>query len=92
MNELRIAIILITIAVLFAIPTPCRAQQTVQVVRACNLRSGPGTSYARVGGVRKGDVLGVWASQPEWYQVGQGVWIAVFCTGAYSAEPEHGGL
>ncbi len=87
MNSLRIAIVLITIAILFAIATPCRAQQTVQVVRACNLRSGPGTRYARVGGVNKGDVLGVRASQPEWYRVGADTWIAVFCTSGFEAKP-----
>ena len=47
---------------------------------AANLRSGPGTSYARVGGVTAGQTLDVTGRSDagDWYQLADGTWIAAF--------------
>lgn len=43
-----------------------------------NLRSGPGTSYTRTGGVSSGAILEIVArnSKGDWYQLENGTWIA----------------
>lgn len=45
-----------------------------------NLRSGPGTGYARAGGVSAGQVLDITGRNEagDWYQLRDGTWIAAF--------------
>ena len=61
------------------------AQQTVpptqvQTTSAANLRSGPGTSFAKVGSAPAGKTLAVKKCNPacDWYQLDNGAWIAAF--------------
>ena len=45
-----------------------------------NLRAGPGTAYARVGGVQAGQSLSIMGKNEagDWYQLADGNWIAAF--------------
>lgn len=45
-----------------------------------NLRTGPGTSYARAGGVSEGQALDITGRNEagDWYQLADGTWIAAF--------------
>jgi uncharacterized protein YraI len=71
---------------------PAAAEQSAPAAPAgakaadtANLRSGPGTGYARVGGVTAGQALNVTGrtEAADWYQLADGNWIAAFLvTGA----------
>lgn len=55
---------------------------------SANLRAGPGTDFARVGGVQAGDALrltGQTATR-DWLQLADGTWIAAFLVENVSAE------
>jgi uncharacterized protein YraI len=64
-------------SVLFAQPT---FPTTVRVTTNSNLRSGPGTGYARVGRATTGTLLTVTGCNDtcDWYQLDNGNWIAAF--------------
>lgn len=69
-------------AVAQATPTPSSPgeYQVATVLRNANLRAGPGTTFAIVGGVRGGDqitIVGMNAAA-TWYQLEDGAWIAAF--------------
>lgn len=53
---------------------------TISVTKASNLRSGPGTNYAIVGGSHSGDILLVVATNKDktWLKTKNGEWIAAF--------------
>lgn len=62
----------------------------VEVQRDANLRGGPGTSYAVIGGAKTGDVLEV-VGQNEggtWYQLGNDAWIAASLVVRIAPEPD----
>ncbi len=56
-----IAILLISLLLSIAVRVQAQTNDTTATVSiaALNVRSGPGTTYARIGGVKKGDVLSV---------------------------------
>ena len=58
--------------------TPAGVSPTAQ--SAANLRSGPATTYARVGGVTPGQTLAIVARNADqsWLQLAEGTWIATF--------------
>jgi len=53
---------------------------TPKAIRSANLRGGPGTSYAVVGGVSAGQALSIVSKSAagDWYQLSNGQWIAAF--------------
>lgn len=53
-------------------------QQTAQVLRGANLRSGPGTTYAIVGAAKAGQQVIITGknAKGDWYQLKDGKWIA----------------
>lgn len=65
---------------------PASAAQ-YQVNRNANLRSGPGTTFAVVGSARLGDRVTVinQSAAGDWYQLGNGQWIAAFLLDAVTA-------
>lgn len=72
------------VVLLFATHAAIAQQSTpptqVQTTSAANLRSGPGTSFAKVGSVPAGKTLAVKKcdSACNWYQLDSGAWIAAF--------------
>ncbi len=54
--------------------------QPATVIRGANLRAGPSTTYAIVGGVKAGDTVTVVGSNDAgtWYKLDNGKWIASF--------------
>jgi uncharacterized protein YraI len=65
--------------------TPVPSRTLAEVAVAANLRAGPGTGFAIVGGVKAGDKIEVVSRTPagEWYQLASGTWIfAQLVTGA----------
>jgi hypothetical protein len=60
--------------------TPTSLMQTATALRDANLRAGPGTNFAVVGGVRPGDRLTIVGQNAagDWYQLDDGKWIAAF--------------
>lgn len=62
----------------------------VEVQRNANLRGGPGTNYAVIGGVKTGDTLEV-VGQNEggtWYQLGNDAWISASLVAKLAPEPD----
>jgi uncharacterized protein YgiM (DUF1202 family) len=62
------------------VPTEAPAQEGAIVKTGANLRAGPGTEYAIVGGRRAGQataLTGITANG-GWYQLSNGAWIAAF--------------
>jgi uncharacterized protein YraI len=62
-------------------PAPTAAASTgATAIRNANLRAGPGTGYAVIGGVRSGQPLTVTGANADgtWLQLADGVWIAAF--------------
>lgn len=55
-------------------------QATATVARSANLRAGPGTTYAVVGGLKAGATVTIVGSNGagDWYQLDNGKWIAKF--------------
>ena len=86
--KLRCLWILLTIALLLggtvstarAIPNQQDGSVTVTVVDDANLRAGPGTSFARVGGAKVGSqlILVGSSSSGAWFRTNTGTWIAAF--------------
>jgi uncharacterized protein YraI len=72
---------LVTLAVLLFVGV-LLAQTLLQgvVARDANLRAGPGTTYAVVGGVKAGQALTIIQTNAagDWYQLNSGEWIAAF--------------
>ncbi len=72
-----------------AVPTATHAISATEAVpsvtalRNANLRAGPGTNYAVVGGVRGDETLDLQGrtSDGTWYQLRDGSWIAAFLVG-----------
>jgi hypothetical protein len=60
--------------------TPVSHPRTATALRDANLRAGPGTNFAVVGGVRPGDRLSITGQNAagDWYQLDDGKWIAAF--------------
>lgn len=60
--------------------TVAPAQFNVIVVKAANLRSGPGTTFPVVGSAKPNQQLTITGknAKGDWYQVGDGKWIAAF--------------
>lgn len=56
------------------------SQGKATVNAGANLRAGPGTNYAKVGGAKKGDTIELVAKDEtdDWYELASGVWIAAF--------------
>ena len=63
--------------------TPLATAQTTTANRNANLRGGPGTTYAIVGGVRLGQSLTLVGRNADssWVQLDNGAWIAAFLVG-----------
>ncbi len=61
---------------------PTATRQPIQTIanNTANLREGPGTTYAIVGGTTVGQSLAIIArnSSGDWYQLNDGTWIAAF--------------
>lgn len=70
-----------------AAPTAPASAARYQVNRNANLRSGPGTTFAVVGSARLGDRVTVinQSVAGDWYQLGNGQWIAAFLLDAVTA-------
>lgn len=64
------------------------AQATATVVRDANLRAGPGTTFAIVGGVKAAEVVTIIGGNAagDWYQLEGGQWIAAFLVEGASGE------
>jgi hypothetical protein len=62
------------------VATPTPSGTTATVLRDANLRAGPGTTYAVVGGVKIGDRVTIVDanSTGDWYELSNGNWIAAF--------------
>jgi hypothetical protein len=60
-----------------------------EVIRAANLRGGPGTNFPVVGAASPGDVLPIFACNDDctWYQIGEDQWIAAFLVSPVTASP-----
>lgn len=56
------------------------ASTAATAARNANLRAGPGTTFAVVGGVKQGDALDIVGANPagDWLQLATGAWIAAF--------------
>jgi uncharacterized protein YraI len=67
-----------TASTIYALPSLQQAQVSVAVAETANLRAGPGTKYARVGGVTAGDSVAVVGCNADcsWYKTASGAWIA----------------
>ncbi|MBO4351328.1 MAG: SH3 domain-containing protein [Proteobacteria bacterium] len=46
---------------------------------ALNVRQGPGTNYARIGGLTKGKTVSVYADEGEWIKIGYGTGFGYVC-------------
>ena len=59
---------------------PATGQNGASASSSGNLRSGPGTNYARVGGVQAGQSLQITGKNEagDWFQLADGNWIAAF--------------
>lgn len=70
-----------------ATPLPTITSGTAN--RSANLRAGPGTSYAVVGTVQRGQRLNLSGRTGDsaWYQIESGAWIAAFLVNAGAAQP-----
>ncbi len=57
---------------------PNQGKTTVNA--GANLRAGPGTNYAKVGGAKEGDIVELIAKNEagDWYKLASGAWIAAF--------------
>jgi len=85
------------LVILLSIALPIYAQPvsgTATVLRNANLRGGPGTAFAVVGGVTEGETVTVVGCNAacDWYELADGQWIAAFlvevvATLAPTAEP-----
>ena len=62
------------------IPTATTSPSGPHANRVANLREGPSTAYAIVGGVTEGEVLDLFGRNAagDWYQLSSGTWIAAF--------------
>ncbi len=69
--------------------TPVAANGPVTANRNANLRAGPGTTYAIVGGVRADQPLTLFGHNADgtWYQLAGGAWIAAFLVNTAAAAP-----
>ena len=96
--KLRCLWIFLTVALLIggtgvtvrAIPRQQDGSVTVTVVDDANLRAGPGTSFARIGGAKTGSqlILVGRSSDGVWFKTNTGKWIAAFLvTGASESLP-----
>jgi uncharacterized protein YgiM (DUF1202 family) len=85
----RIGIVALAL-VLLLLYIPAFAQSTGTVRRSANVRSGPGTNFAIVGGAKPGQVVTILGSNAagDWYQIGQGRWIAAFLVSGVGQSPE----
>lgn len=66
---------------LFALPSQQATPPTeVQTTDTANLRSGPGTNFAKVGSVTAGQTVSIQGCNDacDWYQLESGAWIAAF--------------
>ncbi|MEZ4736794.1 MAG: SH3 domain-containing protein [Caldilineaceae bacterium] len=72
-----------------AAATPLATSSTVFANRNANLRAGPGTTYAIVGGVRTGQTLVQVGRNADssWLQLEDGTWIAAFLVNASAPTP-----
>jgi hypothetical protein len=70
------------VTVSYAQSTPTKAPIIAigTVIRDANLRAGPGTNFAIVGGVKAGDKLNIVGTNAakSWYNLDTGAWIAAF--------------
>jgi len=62
------------------VPAPAPTPAGPRAAESANLRGGPGTAYAVVGGVEAGQVLAVTGQSVagDWYRLENGAWIAAF--------------
>ena len=69
-----------TVSTVSAIPNQQDGSVTVSVLDNANLRAGPGTTFARVGGVKAGAQLLLVgrSSDGAWFKTSTGSWIAAF--------------
>lgn len=76
-------------AVAVATPTP-PATRGAEANQGANLRAGPGTDYAMVGGIQAGSPVQVVArtSDGSWLKLGSGVWVAAFLVDNAPVVPE----
>lgn len=79
MRRIGVSVLFGLIVLLFLAHTMV-AQATATVARNANLRAGPGTNYAVVGGLKAGAAVTIVGSNAtgDWYQLDGGQWIAAF--------------
>jgi SpoIID/LytB domain protein len=84
----------IAVAVVFLLPKAAGAEEVVVTGDVVNLRSGPGTGYAVVGRVAKGQQLAVLERRGDWCRVrlssGQVAWIAGWLVKTRAGSPTPG--
>lgn len=57
-------------------PTPSLNVGTVRVNSSLNVRSGPSTSYGRVGSLYNGNTVTIYEEQNGWYRIGDNKWVS----------------
>jgi len=88
-----LAILFLALLVALAAPVVLEAQTAPpfagSVVSGANLRAGPGTTYAIVGGAVAGQAVQVTGCNADcsWYQLDTGNWIAAFLVAPAASEP-----